>query len=170
MEFLGMHDGRGDIAFLLTSDTGNAGTSPHVARRFFQWYSMTNIAIYIINNELRYHCSINYITNTMRTFAFAFCWPPTMLFPQGKHHQLFSVLFHVCTFYVCTSPPTRGLVPPGHVPPTGLEHWWVYELRFSNLELLGNLLIATLAPGRGISTVWGVLRVPYRTPYSSRMH
>ena len=56
----GMHDGRGDIAFLLTTDTGDAGTSPHVARRFFQWYSMTNIAIYIINNELRYHCSINY--------------------------------------------------------------------------------------------------------------
>ena len=47
---LGMYDGRGDIAFLLTSDTGDAGTSPHVARRFFQWYSMTNIAIYIINN------------------------------------------------------------------------------------------------------------------------
>ena len=33
--FLGMHDGRGDIAFLLTTDTGDAGTSPHVARRFF---------------------------------------------------------------------------------------------------------------------------------------
>ena len=47
--FFGMYDGRGDIAFLLTSDTGDAGTSPHVARRFFQWYSMTNIAIYIIN-------------------------------------------------------------------------------------------------------------------------
>ena len=30
--------------------------------RFFQWYSVTNIAIYIINNELRYHCSIYYIT------------------------------------------------------------------------------------------------------------
>ena len=59
--FLGMYDGRGDIAFLLTSDTGDAGTSPHVARRFFQWYSMTNVAIYIINNELRYHCSINYL-------------------------------------------------------------------------------------------------------------
>ena len=59
--FLGMYDGRGDIAFLLTTDTGDAGTSPHVARRFFQWYSITNIAIYIINNELRYHCSINYI-------------------------------------------------------------------------------------------------------------
>ena len=58
----GMYDGRGDIAFLLTSDTGDAGTSPHVARRFFQWYSMINIAIYIINDELRYHCSINYVT------------------------------------------------------------------------------------------------------------
>ena len=44
---LGMYDGRGDIAFLLTTDTGDAGTSPHVARRLFQWYSMTNIAIYI---------------------------------------------------------------------------------------------------------------------------
>ena len=43
-----MYDGRGDIAFLLTTDTGDACTSPHVARRFFQWYSMTNIAIYII--------------------------------------------------------------------------------------------------------------------------
>ena len=32
-------------------------------RRFFQWYSMTNIAIYIINNELRYHYSINYRLN-----------------------------------------------------------------------------------------------------------
>ena len=45
--FLGMYYGRGDIAFLLTTDTGDAGTSPHVARRFFQWYPMTNIAIYI---------------------------------------------------------------------------------------------------------------------------
>ena len=60
--FLGMYEGWGDIAFLLTTDTGDAGTSPHVARRFFQWYSMINIAIYIINNELRYHWSINYIT------------------------------------------------------------------------------------------------------------
>ena len=42
---------RGDIAFLLTADTGVAGTSPHVARSFFQWYSMTNIAIYIIFNR-----------------------------------------------------------------------------------------------------------------------
>ena len=31
-------------------------------QKVFQWYSMTNIATYIINNELRYHCSINYIT------------------------------------------------------------------------------------------------------------
>ena len=28
---------------------------------------MTNIAIYIINNELRYHCSINYITKIVQT-------------------------------------------------------------------------------------------------------
>ena len=47
-----MYDGRGDKAFLLTSDTGDAGTSPHVARRFFQWYSMTNIAIYIIKEPI----------------------------------------------------------------------------------------------------------------------
>ena len=33
--FLGMYDGRGYIAFLLSTDTGDAGTSPHVARRFF---------------------------------------------------------------------------------------------------------------------------------------
>ena len=33
--FLGMYDGLEHIAFLLTSDTGDAGTSPHVARRFF---------------------------------------------------------------------------------------------------------------------------------------
>ena len=45
------------IAFLLTSDTGDAGTSPHVARRFFQWYSMTNIAIYIINYIYIYICA-----------------------------------------------------------------------------------------------------------------
>ena len=47
--FLGMHDGLEDKACLLTTDTGDAGSSPHVARRFFQWCSMTNIAIYIIN-------------------------------------------------------------------------------------------------------------------------
>ena len=29
-------DGQGDIASLLTTDTGDEGTSPHVARRFFQ--------------------------------------------------------------------------------------------------------------------------------------
>ena len=46
--FLGMHDGRGDIACLLAADTGDAGTSPHVARRFFNDISMTNIVIYII--------------------------------------------------------------------------------------------------------------------------
>ena len=34
--FLGVYDGQGDIASLLTTDTGDAGTSPHVARRFFQ--------------------------------------------------------------------------------------------------------------------------------------
>ena len=54
--FLGMYDGQVKgipIAFLLTSDTGDAGTSPHVARRFLHLYSMTNIVIYIINNELR---------------------------------------------------------------------------------------------------------------------
>ena len=33
-----VYDGRGDIASLLTTDTGDAGTSPHVARKFFQWY------------------------------------------------------------------------------------------------------------------------------------
>ena len=35
--FLGMYDGQEDIASLLTTDTGDAGTSPHVAR-FFQLY------------------------------------------------------------------------------------------------------------------------------------
>ena len=59
---MGMYDGLGDIAYLLTTDTGDAGSNPHVAIRFFQGYSMTNIANYIINNELRYHCSINYLT------------------------------------------------------------------------------------------------------------
>ena len=34
--FLGMHDGLEDKAGLLTTDTGDAGSSPHVARRFFQ--------------------------------------------------------------------------------------------------------------------------------------
>ena len=32
----GVYDGQGDIASLLTIDTGDAGTCPHVARRFFQ--------------------------------------------------------------------------------------------------------------------------------------
>ena len=63
--FLGMHDGLEDIAFLLTTDTGDAGSSPHVARWFLQWCSMTKycyIYIYIkLINELRY-CSIDYIT------------------------------------------------------------------------------------------------------------
>ena len=49
--FLGMHDGLEDKACLLTTDTGDAGSSPHVARRFFQWCSMTNIAIYIIKRN-----------------------------------------------------------------------------------------------------------------------
>ena len=31
-----MHDGLVDIAFLLTTDTGDTGSSPHVARCFFQ--------------------------------------------------------------------------------------------------------------------------------------
>ena len=44
-----MPDGLEDKACLLTTDTGDAGSSPHVARGFFQWCSMTNIAIYIIN-------------------------------------------------------------------------------------------------------------------------
>ena len=35
--FLGMHEGLEDIAFLLTADTGDAGTSPHVARSFFNY-------------------------------------------------------------------------------------------------------------------------------------
>ena len=46
--FLGMHNGQEDIACLLTTDTGDAGSSPHVARRFFEWCSTTNIAIHII--------------------------------------------------------------------------------------------------------------------------
>ena len=49
------------------------GTSPHVAR-FFQWYFMTNIVIYIINNELRYHCSINYRTVYVRHDASPHEW------------------------------------------------------------------------------------------------
>ena len=36
--FLGVYDGQGDIASLLTTDTGDAGRSRHVARRFFQLY------------------------------------------------------------------------------------------------------------------------------------
>ena len=48
--FLGMHYGLKDIAYLLTTDTGDAGSSPHVARWFFQWCSMTKYCyIYIIN-------------------------------------------------------------------------------------------------------------------------
>ena len=46
-----MHDGLEDKACLLTTDTGNAGSNPHVARRFFN----------DLINELRY-CSIDYIT------------------------------------------------------------------------------------------------------------
>ena len=33
--FLGMHDGLEDIAYLLITDTGDTGSSPHVARCFF---------------------------------------------------------------------------------------------------------------------------------------
>ena len=52
--------GKRQCCWLLKTD--DTGTSPHGAKRFFQWYSMTNIAIYIINNELQYQiCSINYI-------------------------------------------------------------------------------------------------------------
>ena len=36
------------IACLLT-ETGDAGSSPHVSKGFFQWWSMTNNAINIIN-------------------------------------------------------------------------------------------------------------------------
>ena len=35
--FLGMYDGRGDIAILLTTDTGDAGTSPHEKLIFYNW-------------------------------------------------------------------------------------------------------------------------------------
>ena len=52
--FLGMPDGLEDKACLLTTDTGDAGSSPHVARGFFQWCSMTNIAIYIIKKSNLY--------------------------------------------------------------------------------------------------------------------
>ena len=42
-----------NIASLLSTDTGDAGTSPHVARRFFfNVISMTNIAIYIITHHI----------------------------------------------------------------------------------------------------------------------
>ena len=47
--FLGMHDGLEDIAFLLTTDTGDAGSSPHVARYFFNDIPWQTIAIYTIN-------------------------------------------------------------------------------------------------------------------------
>ena len=62
--FLGMHDGLEDKACLLTTDTGDAGSSPHVARRFFQWCSMTNIAIYIIKKCKKFdHCVLVQIDN-----------------------------------------------------------------------------------------------------------
>ena len=44
--FLGMHDGPEDIACLLTTDTGDTGLSPHVARWFFNDVPWQNIAIY----------------------------------------------------------------------------------------------------------------------------
>ena len=43
---------QGDIASLLTSDTGDAGTSPRLPEGFFNDISMTNIAIYIINHVM----------------------------------------------------------------------------------------------------------------------
>ena len=44
-QHVSMHDG---LELCLLTETGDAGSSPHVARWFFQWYSMTkNIAIYI---------------------------------------------------------------------------------------------------------------------------
>ena len=51
--FGGMHDGLAleDVAFLLTTDTGDAGSSPHVARWFFNdvpW-QIIDIYIYIYN-------------------------------------------------------------------------------------------------------------------------
>ena len=46
--FLGVYEGQGDKASLLTTDTGDAGTSPMLPEGFFNDISMTNIAIYII--------------------------------------------------------------------------------------------------------------------------
>ena len=48
--FLGMHDGVEDITCLLTTDTGDAGSSPHVDKiGFFNDVPWQDIAIYIIN-------------------------------------------------------------------------------------------------------------------------
>ena len=45
---LGMHDGLEDIACLLTTDSGDAGSSPHLPRKvFFNDVPWQNIAIYI---------------------------------------------------------------------------------------------------------------------------
>ena len=45
--FLGMDDGLEDIACLLTTDTGDAGSSPHVARWFFSMMFHDKILLYI---------------------------------------------------------------------------------------------------------------------------
>ena len=45
--FLGMHDGLGDIACLLTTDTGDAGSSPHVAREVFSMMFDDEILLYM---------------------------------------------------------------------------------------------------------------------------
>ena len=71
----------------LKKPSGNVGTRTcvtsissqqkcYIPSRFFQWYSMTNIAIYIINNELRYHCSINYSTIKRLNLASKISTPP----------------------------------------------------------------------------------------------
>ena len=45
--FLGMHDGLEDIACLLTTDTGDAGSSPHVGRWVFSMMFFDKILLYI---------------------------------------------------------------------------------------------------------------------------
>ena len=45
--FFGMHDGLEDIAFLLTTDTGDAGSSPHVTRCFFSMMFHDKILLYM---------------------------------------------------------------------------------------------------------------------------